>query len=84
MCPSDEWVSWLMRKLFVYILWFDELRCGCEKNYTYVHIYIYIYIYICSGTVGCGLQRRWTARYIGNGGMPKYTSSEDMEQIDWI
>jgi len=35
-----------MRKLFVYILWFDELRCGCEKNYTYVHIYIYIYIYI--------------------------------------
>jgi len=28
-----------MRKLFVYILWFDELRCGCEKNYTYVHIY---------------------------------------------
>jgi hypothetical protein len=27
-----------MRKLFVYILWFDELRCGC-KNYTYVQIY---------------------------------------------
>jgi hypothetical protein len=28
-----------MRKLFVYIQWFDELRCGCGKNYTYVHIY---------------------------------------------
>jgi len=45
--PSDEWVNWLMRQLFVYILWFDELRCGCEKNYTYVHIR--------GGTVGCGL-----------------------------
>lgn len=28
-----------MRKLFVYVLWFDELRCDSEKNYTYVHIY---------------------------------------------
>jgi hypothetical protein len=28
-----------MRKLFIYILWFDELRCGCEKIYTYVKIY---------------------------------------------
>ena len=37
--PSDEWVSWLMRKLFVYILWFDKLICDCEKNYTYVHIH---------------------------------------------
>ena len=60
----------------MYIPWFDKLRCGCENNCSY--------IYICSVTVGCQLQRSWTARYIDNGGMTKYALSEDMELIDWI
>jgi hypothetical protein len=32
---------------------------------------------VCSGTVGCGLQRRWTAGYIGNSDMTKYALSEE-------
>lgn len=45
---------------------------------------LHLCAYICGGTVSCGLQRRWTARCIGNGGMTKYALSEDMDQIDWI
>lgn len=73
---TSGWVGWWENYLCIF--------CGLMSWDVAVRGTTLMCIYICSGTVGCGLQRWWTARYIGSGGMTKYASSEDMEQIDWI
>jgi len=73
---TNGWLSWWENYLYIYsVVWWVEM---------WLWEGLHLCTDICSGTVGCGLQRRWTAGYIGNGGMTKYALSEDMEQIDWV